>query len=63
MKVAVTKGQSQTLLLPYMKGNSPVEAEETDEPQSSDVQELSEKLQMVQEELERVRADLTRQMQ
>ena len=49
--------------LTVMEGDDRVGAEETSVPQAADVQELREKLQMAQEELELVRTDLTRQLE
>ena len=49
--------------LSVMEGDVRVGAEETSVPQAADIQELREKLQMAQEELELMRADLTRQLE
>ena len=49
--------------LSVMEGDDRVGAEEMSVSQAADVQELREKLQMAQEELGLVRADLTRQLE
>ena len=46
-----------------MEGEDRVGIEETTVPQAADAQELQEKLQMAQDELELVRADLTRRLE